>query len=384
MALHFSREEFSARRDATLRKMKERGLDGLLMFRQESMYYLTGYDTFGYVFFQCLYLGRDGRMSLLTRAPDLRQAKHTSIIEDIRIWVDGPEAKPADELRGILDAHGALGKTLGVEWEAYGLTARNGQRLSEAFKGFATLVDASELVTELRAIKSLAELRYVREAARLADLALYEANRLAWPGADEGDILAQMQGAVFRGGGDFPANEFIIGSGRDALLCRYFTGRRKLGVQDQMTVEFAGTYRHYHACLMRTIFVGQAPDAQKRMHEAALAAMKATEAALIPGRQVGEAFDAHARVLDQAGYKPHRLNACGYSVGAVFSPNWMDWPMLYHGNPTIVRPGMVFFLHMIVVDSDAGFAMCPGHTVLVREDGIELLSRAALDLVVNS
>lgn len=384
MALHFTTQEFAARREATIRKMAERGLDGLLMFRQESMYYLTGYDSFGYVFFQCLYLGRDGRMTLLTRAPDLRQAKHTSVVKDIRIWVDGPDAKPAEELRDVLAAHGAKGKTLGVEWEAYGLTARNGQRLAEALKGFATLRDASELVSELRAVKSAAELKYVREAARLADIALYEANRMAWPGADEGDILAQMQGAVFRGGGDFPANEFVIGSGRDALLCRYFTGRRKLAAEDQMTVEFAGTYRHYHACLMRTILVGKAPDAQKRMHDAALAAMKATEAALRPGRPVGEAFDAHARALDQAGYEAHRLNACGYSLGAVFSPNWMDWPMLYHGNPTIVRPGMVFFLHMIVVDSEAGLAMCPGHTVLVAEDGVEPLSRASLELVCNA
>jgi Xaa-Pro dipeptidase len=384
VALHFTKDEFAARREAAIKRMAEKGLHGLLMFRQESMYYLTGYDTFGYVFFQCLYLGRDGRMTLLTRAPDLRQAKHTSVIEDIRIWVDAPDAKPAVELRGILEAHGAKGKTLGVEWEAYGLTARNGRRLAEALEGFCSLADASELVSELRAVKSPAEIGYVREAARLADMALYEANRLTWPDADEGDILAQMQGAVFRGGGDFPANEFVLGSGKDALLCRYFTGRRKLSAQDQVTVEFAGTYRHYHACLMRTILVGKVPDAQKRMHDAALEAMKATEAALRPGRPVGEAFDAHAKSLDAAGYRAHRLNACGYSLGAVFAPNWMDWPMLYHGNPTVVRPGMVFFLHMIVVDSDAGLAMCPGHSVLVTEDGVEPLSRASLELVCNA
>jgi len=42
-------------------------LDGLLMFRQESMYYLTGYDTFGFVFFQCLYLGADDRLEQVAR-----------------------------------------------------------------------------------------------------------------------------------------------------------------------------------------------------------------------------------------------------------------------------------------------------------------------------
>src|SRR5262249_45710027 len=102
MSLHFTREELAERRRRTVELMQKRGLDGLLMFRQESMFYLTGYDTFGYVFFQCLYLGADGRLMLLTRAPDLLQAKHTSIIEDIRIWVDGPDAQPATELREVL------------------------------------------------------------------------------------------------------------------------------------------------------------------------------------------------------------------------------------------------------------------------------------------
>src|SRR5262244_2469516 len=149
MAVHFPREELELRRQAAMRMLAERDLNGLLMFRQESMYYLTGYDTFGYVFFQCLYLGADGRLMLLTRAPDLRQARHTSMVEDIRLWVDGPEAEPARELRA-----GLAGKRLGVEYEAYGLTARNGQRLQAALDGFCSLTDASELVSRLRLVKS--------------------------------------------------------------------------------------------------------------------------------------------------------------------------------------------------------------------------------------
>ena len=45
MALHFSKEEFSKRKQDVLKSMKEQNLDALLMFRQESMYWLTGYDT---------------------------------------------------------------------------------------------------------------------------------------------------------------------------------------------------------------------------------------------------------------------------------------------------------------------------------------------------
>jgi len=249
--------------------------------------------------------------------------------------------------------------------------------------GFCTLVDVSDLVSRLRVVKSPTEIGYVRRAAELADAALDEAVRLAKPGAFEGDILAAMQGAVIRGGGDDPANEFIIGSGRDALLCRYFTGRRHLDPQDQLTIEFAGVYRHYHSCLMRTLCIGKPPARQVEMHKVAVDALEACKAALKPGRPIGEVFDAYARVVDAAGYQAHRMNATGYSLGATFAPNWMDWPMFYHGNPEEAAPGMVFFIHIIIFDSDAGLAMSTGQTVLVNQTGCEALSKRPLDLVVK-
>jgi Xaa-Pro dipeptidase len=315
--------------------------------------------------------------------PDLRQARHTSVIEDIRIWVDREGATPAEDLRAVLREYGCEGKKLGVEYEAYGLTARNGKRLEAALDGFCALVDASELVSKLRVVKSPAELAYVRKAAELADAALLEANRLARPGAFEGDILAAMHGAIYRGGGDDPGNEFIIGSGKDALLCRYFSGRKHLQAQDQLMLEFAGVYRHYHACLMRTILIGKPDPLHRSMHKAALEAMEACKEALKPGRPIGEVFDAYARVFDGAGFRANRFNACGYSLGTTFAPNWMDWPMFYRGNPVIAEPGMVFFLHMIAVDSDRNIAMAPGYTVEVTDKGCAPLSKLPLDLVVN-
>ena len=383
MALHFTREEFADRQAHACAAMAEAGLDGLLIFRQESMYYLTGYDTFGYVYFQCLYLGADGAMTLLTRAPDLRQAQHTSVVEDIRIWVDREGATPADDLRALLDELGCEGEKLGVEYESYGMTGRNALRLNAALDGFCTVEDASDLVSRLRVIKSPAELVYVRKAAELGDDALDEANRLAVAGAFEGDILAAMHGAIYRGGGDDPANEFIIGSGPDALLCRYFSGRRHLDAEDQLTLEFAGAYRHYHAALMRTFRIGEPPPRQREMFAVAADSLAAAKDAMRPGRPIGEVFDAHARVIDDAGMADHRMNACGYSMGTTFAPNWMDWPMFYHGNPVVAQPGMTFFIHIIIFDSPAGLAMSLGESVEVTADGAARLSRAALDFVVN-
>lgn len=381
MGIHFEKQELADRRARACAVMNADGLDGLLMFRQESMYYLSGYDTFGYVFFQCLLLTQDGKMTLLTRAPDLRQAQNTSVIEDIRIWVDRPDADPALELRNILNKHGFQGRTLGVEYDAYGLTAANGKRLESAMAGFCSLRDASQLVTKLRVVKSPAEIAYVRCAAELADDALDAAIETAGPGVSEGSILAAMQGAVFEGGGDYPGNPFIIGSAEDALLCRTKTGRRDLSQNDQLNLEWAGSYRHYHAAMFRTMVFGDVPDQQKKMYDVAYDALMAVEETLRPGNTIGQAFQAHADSMDKAGMQEYRLNACGYSLGTTYAPNWMDWPMLYADNPVVVEPGMVYFCHMILFDSDRQLAMCLGETVLTTDGAAERLSRSSLDMI---
>ena len=113
MPIHFSSEEMLARRTAVATRLNELGLDGLMMFKQESMYYLTGYDSFGFSLFQCLVIDSDGNTALLTRLPDLRQARYTSDIKDIRLWHDVEGVNPALELLSMLEdlgfRHGAGG-----------------------------------------------------------------------------------------------------------------------------------------------------------------------------------------------------------------------------------------------------------------------------------
>ncbi|CAH1673296.1 Aminopeptidase P family protein [Hyphomicrobiales bacterium] len=383
MALHFTPAEFTRRRDALLAAMQAERLDSLFLFQQESMFWLTGYDTFGFCFFQCLVVRSDGTMALLTRSADLRQAQQTSNLTDIRIWKDGRDADPARDLLALARDLGLAGKRIGVEFESYGLVASNYRKLEAAFAGQADLHDASTIVTRLRAVKSAEEIVHVRRAAALADAADRAALGMIRAGADEGEILAAQHNAIFAGGGDYPANEFIIGSDRDALLCRYKSGRRKLAADDQITLEFAGVDRHYHVAAMRTVVVGEPRPLHRPYHAAARDALLACEAELKPGRTAGDVFAAHARVFDEHGLSQHRLNACGYSLGAKFTPSWMDWPMFYQANDWEIVPGMVMFAHMILMDSDSKTAMCLGRTYLVGASGAEALNLPDLDLILR-
>jgi|TARA_B110001452_G_scaffold36943_1_gene28244 Xaa-Pro dipeptidase len=382
MALHFTKEEFQKRKSNILKSMKEQNLDALLMFRQESMYWLTGYDTFGYVFFQTLILDQKGDIILLTRAPDLRQAQNTSIIRDIRIWVDKDRSNPTIDLIAILDEMKLKGKKIGVEYEAYGMTGRNALRLNKSLENYCEVEDQSELITKHRVIKSSEEIVYIKKAAELADEALDEAWKYTKAGASEAKILAEMQKVVFEGGGDYPANEFIIGSGHNALLCRYQAEKRNLSDIDQLSIEWAGTFKHYHSAMFRTILVGKTDPKHVKMHGACVDALTNCEKNLVPGKTAGDIFDVHAKTFDNLGYNKARMNACGYSLGSTFSPNWMDWPMLYTENQYVIKPGNVFFMHMILMDSENELAMNLGETYLVTENGNERLGKQKLDLVV--
>jgi len=264
MSLHFTREEFAERKSKVVKELKSQNLDALLMFRQESMYWLTGYDTFGFVFFQCLVLTVKGELILLTRAPDLRQAQNTSIINDIKIWTDKDKSNPTEDLKNILSELNLEKSELGVEYEAYGLTGRNAIKLNNSLKNFAKLHDKSELISNFRAVKSKAEITYIKKAAELADRAMELAWKYAHAGVNESKILAEMQGVIFNGGGDYPANEFIIGSGKNALLCRYQSEKRILDKIDQLSIEWAGTFKHYHSAMFRTIPIGKVSEKQKK------------------------------------------------------------------------------------------------------------------------
>ena len=134
MPFHFSDSEYATRLSKAATALQARDLEALLLFAPENQYWICGYDTFGFAMFQCLILGADGRLNLLTCAPDLRQAQQTSTLSDaqIHIWKDIEGASPACALADLVNALGYRGK-IAIETETPGLTFANGQSVIAAF-----------------------------------------------------------------------------------------------------------------------------------------------------------------------------------------------------------------------------------------------------------
>lgn len=376
--LHFPKPEFDSRVAATRAELRRRNLDALLIFAQESHYYLTGFDSGGYKHFQCAVLTADETpIVLLTRRPDLQQARRTSTVTDIRIWYNAEDANPAADLKAILEEKGLRGGRLGVELDTYGLTGGNWEALRTTLSGWCELVNASSIIQLQRAVKSEAELVFVRRAAQLADDAVTAMLETARPGVPEAEIVAAITAAMLRGDGDITGGPQILGSGPKALMVRQATGRRTLGVDEQLTMEWAGIYRRYHAGIFRTVAIGKAKPQHRALFDLVKEALDAMTEAAAPGRPLGEIDQVHRRIFDAAGYREQRQWTAGYSLGATFPPRGlMDYPpMLYADNPTLARPGMIFFLHAVISDERAESAMTLGHTILITPTGREVLSK---------
>ena len=381
----FSAAEYGRRVRAVRAGLEERGLEALLLFAQESLYYLFGYDGTGYVFFQSVVLPTvEGEPVLLCRLPDVAQARDTSSLTDIRVWRNAEDACPARELKAILSEMGLAGARVGIELDTYGLTAANYRMVARELEDFCELVDASSLVRNLRLIKSPAEIESVRRAAALADDAVEAIFRAARPGVLDGSLAAVGLAAILNGGGDPAPGDPLVNSGPKAVYGRSVTGPRPLGERDQLLVELAGTWRRYNCCIERTIVLGAPSAAHHDMYLVVRDAIEAVLEAFRPGDPLGRVDEVHRRRLDAAGYAEERYAACGYSLGATYRPSWMDVPpMIYAGNPLEMRPGMVFFPHVMLGDKRRGMAVGLGNTVLVTEKGAESLSRLPLDLLVR-
>ena len=383
MTLWFDREEYEKRQRKLKAEMAVRNLDGMLLFKQESMYYLTGYDTDGFVLFQTLFVSVNGQLTLVTRSADQYQAEVTSTIKDIRIWVDSEDQNPAKDVADMLMGHAMQGKTIGVEYDAYGLSARRGKALECELAVQFQLIDASDLIRKIRLVKSPRELQYLRTAGNICDKVRDAAVGLSVEGANEGDIRAEMHRIIWHHDGDTPAHVWPMGAGEKAPLVRYHAGSSTIGKDDVMFHEFAAPFRHYHAAMTLTVAIGNLNAELHQMFNTCRNALEAVEGTLVAGNTVGDLFEAHRRAYSDAGHGEHYLNVCGYSMGAVFPPTWMEDPLIRKDDLQILQPGMVFFMHMLMVNRKQRMMMSLGEQAIVTEGNCEIITHAPRELPRN-
>ncbi|MBZ8119164.1 ectoine hydrolase DoeA [Roseovarius sp. LXJ103] len=348
--LPFTPEEYAARLAKTRTAMAARGIDTLIVTDPSNIAWLTGYDGWSFYVHQAAVIGMEGAPLWWGRNQDTQGALRTVYMPPEQVvgypdtYVQSTERHPMDHLSDLLQKHGHGAAQIGVEMDNYYFSAAAFAALSRNLE-CATLIDATALVNWQRAVKSEAEITFMRRAAKIVErMHAHIAERIE-PGMRKCDLVAEIYGVGIKGtdafGGDYPAIVPLLPTGTDAAAPHLTWDDKPFERGAATFFEIAGCYRRYHAPLCRTVFLGTPPDEIKRAEEALIRGLEAGLDAARPGNRACDVANALHAELARAGIE--REARCGYPIGISYPPDWGERTISFRASDeTVLEAGMTF------------------------------------------
>src|SRR5262245_35768761 len=380
----FAEAEHRERLARARRRLGEAGFDGCVSVAPEHHYYLAGYDTWVSVNSpQALVFRTDGgEPTLVLRDVDRALALETSWVQDLRTYRLLAE-DPAGLVAEVAREHGLREGRLAVEQESYALPAALGLRLSQAL-GPARVEDATELLGDLRLVKSAAELAYLRQAAGHAAVGLEAVRTALRPGMTEIALAGQVEAALRAAGGDYAAIPTELTSGPRTPGGHGTPRERVIEPGDLVHLEFAGVARRYNAVAIQTLAAGEPSRRAREVYRLTRESLQAGVRAVRPGVPAEAVEEASLEPLRKAGLEAAAMMRFGYGVGVAYPPIWLETLQISRGVERRLEPGMVFVLHACVELGEGGIGVIMGGTYALTASGLEMLVGAGdIDLHVT-
>jgi ectoine hydrolase len=371
----FSRPEYARRLAKVRAAMASAQIDVLFVEDPSNMAWLTGYDGWSFYVHQGVVVFHDADPVWWGRMQDANGATRTVWMQDERIagyqdhYVQSTVRHAMQDLARRLRDWGYAGKRVGLELENYYFSAKAYLVLKEELPA-ATLVDATALVGRQRAVKSDAEIAFMRKAARISEKIVDGILERVEPGLPKNalvaDILADAARGVGDDWGDYAAIVPLLPSGADASAPHLTWDGRPFAKGEATFFEIAGCYRRYHAPFCRTVFLGKPPqdllDAEKALVDGLQAGLEAACA----GNMAGDVARALFGTLEKAGIK--KEGRCGYAIGLSYPPDWGERTISFRpDDETVLEPGMTFHFMPGLWMKDWGLEIT--ESILIRESG---------------
>lgn len=360
---------YESRLSVIREKMKERDIDGIILFPSSNQYYATGFRTF------------PGERLLLTIIPLMgepffiapmlyeSQVKKESRIRDIIPWTD--EDKPYEILKMAMGKRGIKSGRFAVDDNMYAVQLLS---MINALPEIEFL-PMGDLLGNLRLSKSAEEIDNIRIASKIVDEVVEEVRKNARPGMTEIEIAAMMEFEMRKRGSEGPSFETIVGSGPNSALPHYNAGERRVNTGEFIVLDFGAIYKGYCSDTTRTLCMGKPTDKMREVYNVVKEAQEIGVRTVKPGIRAKKVDAAVRKYISDKGYGEYFTHRTGHGLGLEVH----EEPYISGISESILKPGMVFSIEPgIYIEGEFGVRI--EDIVVVTEDGCERLNNYKREL----
>lgn len=378
----FSAAEFTDRRARVRTAIGAAGLDWMVLFHPVSIHWLTGSDAKSYQEFQCLFVSaKPGKLSILTRDGEGNEFRDDALVDQVWTWGGGNSDDPIVAFERAAGKLALRGARIGIEVPAYYLHPHHYVRLKQLL-GSDLVAEPTNLVHDLKLVKSPAELAYIREASRIADGAMAVFAGALKEGRTELALAGKVYDALLSSGSGLAASTLNLVSGERSCFSHGAPTHRQLRRGDFGNIEYGSAYKRYTATIGRQFCMGAPTPRMREIYDLVRHACDVMIAEIRHGVPAVVPHEAAKRVIGAAGLEHGRVHTSGYGLAPGFPPTWGE-PMHMIGESTyVLQAGMVVSVEPPVFIGAEHIGARIIDNVLVTEDGAELLSGFSRDLMV--
>ncbi len=381
-SINITPAEFESRAARLLGHVHAQGLSGVVLFDNYYILYFTGFAFIPTERPIAFVMNAQGEKAMFVPRLEVEHAKSKTGFQRVDHYVEYPfDPHPAQVLKKTLDDMGIRGE-LGADSDGYPwILGYRGPALSELTG--ATVVRVTGFIEDLMMIKSEAEIALIRESVKWGNLAHRLLQRYTRIGATETEVslragheatLAMLDalGPLYRAQSMFwdGASAGFRGQiGRNAAIPHSLANNIAFQPGDVLVTGAGAPMWGYNSELERTMIVGQPADEQRRVFEHMKQVQEVAFDTLRPGAQCADVDRAVRKYYEDNDLMRFWKHHSGHAIGL----RYHEGPFLDLGDPTEIKPGMVFTVEPGLYAANLG-GFRHSDTVLVTESGIEILT----------